>query len=255
MAVTADSDSIRRALQDDEFFLVYQPIVALRDRRCVGAEALIRWRRGSTVVVDAGDFIPQTENTPLSGTITYWVMDTVARELGPWLNSNPDALIGINVPPEILGRGGIEYVAKKSGLSELAKQLVLEITERGVPDQLGLDALNSIPATGARVALDDTTLSGANLALLTRCHFDFVKIEHALVKQLDDTSTRPQWLEGLAALLGAIPLQVIAEGIESEAQAAALEAAGVQLAQGHWLSPPLPAKELERYYAASRAEH
>ena len=81
------------------------------------------------------------------------------------------------------------------------------------------------------------------------------KIEHALVKQLDDTSTRPQWLEGLAALLGAIPLQVIAEGIESEAQAAALEAAGVQLAQGHWLSPPLPAKELERYYAASRAEH
>ena len=255
MAVTADSDTIRRALQDNEFFLVYQPIIALRDRRCIGAEALLRWRRGNTVVIDAGDFIPQTENTPLSGTITYWVMDTVARELGAWLKSNNDALIGINVPPEILGRGGIEYVATKSGLSEVAKQLVLEITERGVPDQLGLDALNSIPATGARVALDDTTLSGANLALLTRCHFDFVKIEHALVKQLDDAPKRPQWLEGLAALLGTSPLQVIAEGIENGAQAAALEAAGVQLAQGHWFSPPLAAEEFKRYYAESRARH
>lgn len=253
MAELADPDTIRRALETNEFFLVYQPIVALRDRRCVGAEALIRWRRGSTLVVDAGDFIPQTENTPLSGTITYWVMDTVANELGAWLKNNRDALIGINVPPEILGRGGIEYVAKKSGLAELATQIVLEITERGVPDQLGLDALNSIPASGARVALDDTTLSGANLALLTRCHFDFVKIEHALVKEVNGEAQRPQWLDGLAALLGTAPLQVIAEGIENEAQAAALDAAGVQLAQGHWLSPPLPAEDFKRYYAETRA--
>lgn len=253
MAELADPDTIRRALETNEFFLVYQPIVALRDRRCVGAEALIRWRRGSTLVVDAGDFIPQTENTPLSGTITYWVMDTVANELGAWLKNHRDALIGINVPPEILGRGGIEYVAKKSGLAELAAQIVLEITERGVPDQLGLDALNSIPATGARVALDDTTLSGANLALLTRCHFDFVKIEHALVKELHGETKRPQWLDGLAALLGAAPLQVIAEGVENESQATALDAAGVQLAQGHWLSPPLPADDFIRYYAESHA--
>jgi sensor c-di-GMP phosphodiesterase-like protein len=253
VAQPTDPEVIRQALQDNEFFLVYQPIVALRSRRCVGAEALIRWRRGSTVVVDAGDFIPQAENTPLSGTITYWVMDTVAHELGAWLRDNREALIGINVPPEILGRGGIDYVAKKSGLSEVATQIVLEITERGVPDQLGLDALNGIPATGARVALDDTTLSGANLALLTRCHFDFVKIEHALVKELDNAAKRPQWLDGLAALLGATPLQVIAEGIESEAQAAALDAAGVQLAQGHWLSAPLSAADFKRYYAESRA--
>ena len=251
MAEKADTDAIRQALQANEFFLVYQPIVSLHDRRCVGAEALIRWRRGDTVVIDAGDFIPQAENTPLSGTITYWVMDTVARELGGWLKGNPDAMVGINIPPEILGRGGIEYVARKSGLSEHTKQLVLEITERGVPDQLGLAALNSIPPTGARVALDDTTLSGANLALLTRCHFDFVKIEHSLVQQVSGDGKRPPWLDGLAALLSATPLQVIAEGIETEAQAKTLAAAGVQLAQGHWFSPPLPAEELGRYYARS----
>jgi sensor c-di-GMP phosphodiesterase-like protein len=246
-------EDIRRALQANEFFLVYQPIVRLHDRRCVGAEALIRWRRGNTTVIDAGDFIPQAENTPLSGTITYWVMDTVANELGEWLGNNLDALIGINVPPEILGRGGIEYVASKSGLRDRAKQIILEITERGVPDQLGLEALNSVATTGARVALDDTTLSGANLALLTRCHFDFVKIDHSLVKQLAGDTERPQWLEGLAALLGTTSLQVIAEGIEGERQAATLTEAGVQLAQGHLFSPPLPAAEFKRYYAESRA--
>jgi sensor c-di-GMP phosphodiesterase-like protein len=249
VAETLNLDSIRRALQANEFFLVYQPIVELRSRRCVGAEALIRWRRDNAIVVDAGEFIPQTENTPLSGSVTYWVMDKVAEELGQWLVQHRDALIGINVPPEILGRGGIEYAANKSGLRALAKQLVFEITERGVPDQLGLSALNSIPATGARVALDDTTLSGANLALLTRCHFDFIKIDRELVSQLRADAARPQWLDGLAALLGTTDVQVIAEGIEQEHQAAILAAAGVQLAQGHLFSEPLSAQELERYYA------
>jgi sensor c-di-GMP phosphodiesterase-like protein len=251
VADVADIETIRRALQAGEFFLVYQPIVALSDGRCVGGEALIRWRRGSTVT-EAGDFIPQTERTPLSGTITYWVMDEIANELGLWLAENGDALIGINVPPEILGRGGIEYAANKSGLRALAKQLVFEVTERGVPDQLGLDALNSIPATGARVALDDMTLSGANLALLTRCHFDFVKIDRSLVAQLNGDSKRPQWLEGMAAVVGMSELQVIAEGIERQSQATALRDAGVQLAQGHLFAPPLAADEFKRYYAESR---
>src|SRR5262245_47675644 len=76
VAETPNLDDIRRALESNEFFLVYQPVVTLDGRRCVGAEALIRWRRGAAVV-DAGAFIPQIENTPLSGPITYWVMDTV----------------------------------------------------------------------------------------------------------------------------------------------------------------------------------
>jgi EAL domain-containing protein (putative c-di-GMP-specific phosphodiesterase class I) len=245
-------DDIRRALDSNEFFLVYQPIVALNGQRCMGAEALIRWRRDSATVIDAGEFIPQAEQTPLSGAITYWVIDTVATELADWLGQNPEAFIGINVPPEILGRGGIEYVAGKSGLRDRAKQLVLEITERGVPDQLGLTALNSIPATGVRVALDDTTLSGANLALLTRCHFDFVKIDHALVAQLGDDAQRPQWLAGLAALLGTTALQMIAEGVERADQAAMLAEAGVKLAQGHLFSEPLAADEFKSYYARNR---
>ncbi len=248
-----DISTIRSALEAGQFFLVYQPIVWLRDGRCFGAEALIRWRLGN-MVLNASQFIPFTENTPLSGAITYWVIDTVAADLADWLAGNEAVHVSINVPPEILGRGGLEYAASKSGLRTHVKQLIVEVTERGVPDQLGLDALNSIPATGARVALDDTTLSGANLALLTRCSFDFIKIDHLLVAEVASDKPAAPWLNGLTALLQTTPLKVIAEGVETSFQAEVLKAAGVQLAQGHYFSAPLSADDFKRYCAAPGAD-
>jgi len=243
-----DVNTIRSALEAREFFLVYQPILSLGDGLCFGAEALIRWRR-ENAVLDASEFIPVSDGTPLSGVLTYWVIDTVAGELGDWLETHRTAHISINVPPEVLGRGGLEYAASKSGLRARAKQLILEVTERGVPDQLGLDALNSVASTGARVALDDTTLSGANLALLTRCNFDFVKIDKALVAELAPDKQPAPWLDGIAALLRTTSLQIIAEGVETAFQAATLRAAGVQLAQGHYFSGPRSAIDFKRFYA------
>jgi EAL domain-containing protein (putative c-di-GMP-specific phosphodiesterase class I) len=243
-----DLNTIRSALEAREFFLVYQPILSLRDGLCFGAEALIRWRR-ENAVLNASEFIPSTDRTPLSGVLTYWVIDTVAAELGDWLDSHGTAHISVNVPPEILGRGGLEYAATKSGLRARAKQLILEITERGVPDQLGLDALNSVAGTGAQVALDDMTLSGANLALLTRCRFDFVKIDRLLVAELAPDNQPADWLNGLAALLQTTSLQIIAEGVETAFQADTLRAAGVQLAQGNYFSGPRSASEFKRFYA------
>jgi sensor c-di-GMP phosphodiesterase-like protein len=242
-------DTIRCAFEAHEFFLVYQPIVSLRDRRCFGAEALIRWRRGESVI-DAAVFIPATDRTPLSGRITYWVIDTVAAELGSWLAANAGAHISINVPTEILGRGGLEYAATKSGLRSHARQVILEITESGIPDQLGLEALNSIASTGARVALDDTTLSGANLALLTRCRFDFIKVDGSLVAELAPDKPWPRWLAGLTGLLDTTELQVVAEGVETAFQVDALRAAGVQFVQGHHFSIPRSASDFKQYYEA-----
>ena len=243
-----DLNTIRLALEAQEFFLVYQPILSLRNGLCFGAEALIRWRRGNAVL-SASEFIPLSERTPLSGVLTYWVIDTVAAELGDWLDSHGAAHISVNVPPEILGRGGLEYAANKSGLRARAKQLILEVTERGVPDQLGLDAINAIAGTGARVALDDTTLSGANLALLTRCNFDFIKIDQLLVAELATDKPPAPWLGGLTALLRTNSLQIIAEGVETAFQADTLRAAGVQLAQGHYFSGPRSANDFRRFYA------
>lgn len=244
-------DNIREGLNRGELFVEYLPTIVLDDARCAGAEALIRWRRGE-VILAAREFMPLVENTPLSGTLTYWVIDTVAAELGEWLGANPEARIGINVPPEILGRGGLEYAARRSGLQARVEQIVLEITEHGVPDRLGLQALQFMAERGVRVALDDVMLSGTNLALLTRCNFSMVKLSGELVAEIRRGHPEPEWLEGLRALLRTSSLQVVAEGVEADFQAQALRAAGVQLAQGYLYSIPLRSREMMDFYSAHR---
>jgi EAL domain-containing protein (putative c-di-GMP-specific phosphodiesterase class I) len=247
-------DRLRSALDNGEFFLEYQPIVMLEDRRCVGGEALVRWRREDGVLA-ASEFVAAMDNTPLSGELTYWVIDTVAAELREWLATHDDARITINVPPEILGRGGLAYAATRSGLRAHLSQIVLEIVERGVPDRLGLEALNLMAERGVCLALDDVTLTGANLAVLSRCKFDIIKIERQLIDQLKEGAPRPEWLTGIEALLKISALRIIAEGVESEHQAAALSAAGITMAQGFLFSRPLTARDFMNFYGERTADH
>jgi len=243
-----DQDAIREGLIRDEFFLEYLPTISLADGRCVGAEALIRWRRPSGVV-PPGDFIPIAENTPLSGMLTYWVLDRIAAELTDWLRANPDVRVAINAPPEILGRGGMAYVAGKSGLAEQAGQLILEVTERGLPDLLGVEAINRSISMGTRVALDDVTFAGAaNLAVLARANFSAIKLDKSLIDQIGPERPAPAWLGTVKVLLESTPLQVIAEGVETEYQLEVLCAAKVQAAQGFYFSRPLPVAELLAFH-------
>jgi sensor c-di-GMP phosphodiesterase-like protein len=236
-----DLPAIRDGLAREEFFLEYLPTIALSNGRCLGAEALIRWRRPSGVV-PPGAFIPLIENTPLSGLVTYWVIDTVQVELGDWLRANRDAHLAINVPPEILGRGGMAYAATKSGLLDVVSQVMLEITERGVPDALGVEALNQSEAEGIKVALDDVTLvGGANLAVLARCNFYAIKLDKSLIDQITPQCPAPPWLRSVTALLATSELLVIAEGVETEQQFRVLRAANIQAAQGFYFSRPIPA--------------
>lgn len=241
-------DTIRDGLTQGEFFLEYMPTISLSDGRCTGAEALIRWRR-STGVVSPDNFIPLVENTPLSGLLTYWVIDTVAAEMGDWLRANPTASLSINVPPEILGRGGMEYVAGKCGLLELASQLILEITERGIPDLLGVEAINNAQKLGLRVALDDLTLDGgSNFAILVRCNFHIAKLDKSLVSQITPQQPSPEWLAGITALRQMSQMMVIAEGVETEQQINALRMANIQEVQGFYFSQPIPAADFIAFH-------
>jgi len=232
---------IQEGLAKEEFFLEYLPICSLKSNRCVGAEALIRWRRGSTVLLP-GEFIPRVENTPFSGLLTYWVIETVGRELGSWLRTHAGVRLHINVPPEILGRGGIAYAVAKAGLMDVAHKIVLEVTERGVPDKLGIEALTAAGRYGIQVALDDVGVEAENLAVLSRAHIDIIKIDKSLADKLCDEDGLPQWLQVLSAILRVMPLQVIIEGVESEGQVEKLKEAGIELVQGLYFSPPLSAE-------------
>jgi sensor c-di-GMP phosphodiesterase-like protein len=241
-------EAIHAGLTQGEFFLEYLPTVRLADGRCVGAEALARWRR-PTGVLQPDEFIHFIEETPLSGMLTYWVIETVARELGDWLRAHEEVHLGINVPPEILGRGGLEYAGRKAGLDGLRRQIILEVTERGLPDRLGAAALQAAAQSGVRIALDDVTLSGANLAILSRCSLHVIKIDRSLVAQITPQRPCPDWLNGLTALLQSTPMEVIAEGVETQTQVTALRTAGLSMGQGFFYSPPILAEDLKAFYS------
>lgn len=243
-------ETMLAGLDQQEFYVEYMPTVSLVDGRCTGAEALVRWRRPAGVVQPM-DFIPIAEGTVLSGLITYRVFDIVAAELGDWLRAHPDAHLSINVPPEILGRGGAMYAAQKSGLFDLASQLILEITERGVPDLLGIETLNLAKSVGLRVALDDVMQVGnANLAALGRAKLDIIKIDKALVAQIGSRGPRPDWLKSIAAMLRSSTLKVTAEGVETKRQLKVLRAARIQQAQGFLFSPAVSAARFIDYHDA-----
>ncbi len=241
-------DTIRDGLAQGEFFLEYLPTVTLADGRCVGAEALSRWRRSSGVL-QPEEFIHLIEGTHLSGMLTYWVFETVAKELGGWLRVHKETHISINAPPEILGRGGLEYAALKTGLSEVRDQIILEVTERGIPDNLGVATLDAASRSGVRIALDDVTLSGSQLAVLSRCTLDLIKTDRSLVAQITAGCPCPAWLSGLSAVLQSTRVAVIAEGVENEVQAEALRAAGIPMAQGYYFSRPVSAEQLKVFYS------
>jgi sensor c-di-GMP phosphodiesterase-like protein len=242
-------EEIRASLNANEFFLQYMPTISLTDNRCVGAEALIRWQYGARVVQPL-EFVPLIENTPLSGSLTYWVIETVANELGTWMRSHDGIHISVNVPPELLGRGGLLYAAKKAMLHDVAGKLMLEVTERGLPDALGVAAIAEAARGGVLIALDDLDLSEANLVVLSRIHTDVVKFDKSFVDRMLEPEWRHQHVDGLTALIHTAGFNVIVEGVETKVQCDILKDAGIQMAQGFFFSKPLLATDFINYFAA-----
>lgn len=234
-------DQIRAAFDKEQFYLVYMPTIDIQTNKCVGAEALIRWNsNGENVPPD--EFIPQIENTPLSGLITYWVIERVARDLKEWLQGNEGVHVGINVPPELIGRGGLEYAAIKAGLLDSVDKIILEVTERGFPDQLALDTLGDTKGR-IKVAIDDFGTGDANMMQLSRMRADIIKLDKFFIDHITDKNPQPEIVHGLVAFAKAMGFDVIAEGVETRVQFDCLKALDVNMAQGWYFSKPLQPNE------------
>ncbi|MBW4482342.1 MAG: EAL domain-containing protein [Tildeniella torsiva UHER 1998/13D] len=242
-----DPAIIRRGLASGEFFLEYLPTVSFLDNRCLGAEALVRWHHEGQLRMP-NDFIEDIENTPASGMLTYWVIDQVAAELGDWLRTTDNVSVHINIPPELLGRGGIEYAVTKANLVDIVEKIVFELTERGLPDKLGIDELNC-RSERVRVALDDAGITAAKLILYSQINLDVLKLDKSFADSLISGDRNSLHLDGLAALVRASTIDVIVEGIEHEAQVNILREIGITKGQGWYFSPPLSAAAFMQFHA------
>lgn len=243
---------IEKAIDQDEFFLEYLPTVVLKTGRCAGAEALVRWRHNGEIIPPM-EFIPLVEGTPLSGPLTYWVIEAIGKELKMWLEKQTDSVhIGINVPPELFGRGGLEYAGKKAGLDKVASKVVLEVSERGIIDQLGIQDLNERLGRQSLIALDDVQLREINSLLLARIKVDIIKLDKAVTDKLGQEKVDPRVRQTLMAISNVPGLSIIAEGVETAEQAQQLGEFGIEYGQGWYFSKPISAEAFVEFFNARR---
>lgn len=149
------------------------------------------------------------------------------------------------MPPEILGRGGLEYVARKANLVDVCKQIILEITERGFPDRLGLEELRGLIKEHRLVAMDDLNLDERNFIVLSRQPVPIIKFDKDFVENL--TRSNGKGLDQIAAFIRLRGHYVVAEGVETSEQERLLRDAGVQFAQGWLYSKSLSAEDFRAF--------
>lgn len=234
----------RAAVRRREISAHYQPVVELATGRCVGAEALARWRRADGSQVSPDVFIPLAERAGLIARVREQVVAAVVRDLGRWLRANAEAHVSINLSASELRSESIlqefEETFRVSGID--CRQIWLEVTETSLIDMAeARPTLVELRRRGHRLAIDDFGTGYSGLSYLQQLRVDILKIDRCFVEVIgSDAATRD--VTGLViALAHQLELDVVAEGVESEAQAAYLRQRGVAYAQGWLFAQPLPA--------------
>jgi sensor c-di-GMP phosphodiesterase-like protein len=236
---------IRTALKRNEFFMVYQPVVELSTNTCVGAEALIRWRRSSGEMVSPELFIPVAEDSGLIEKITHRVIELVARDLASVWRRHPDFHIAINISAvDVTSATTVQLLkgfASRSGNGP--QNVILEITERAMVDT---DAARrfSEQLPGTRLVIDDFGTGYSSLSYLQTFRFHALKIDRSFVKTLGTQAATHNVAPHIIQMARALDLEIIAEGIETEEQAEYLRSRGVQFGQGWLFGKPVDVREL-----------
>ncbi|MDB5996423.1 MAG: diguanylate phosphodiesterase [Pseudomonas sp.] len=225
------------AIRRGELQVLYQPIFDLDSRNCVGAEALLRWRRPDGTLTSPDLFIPMAENTGQIRQMTDFVLQRLLEQLGQLLRSNPQLYISVNLAAcdVMVPRIG-QVMARLLTLHRVAaKQIAFEVTERGLIDVVvARENLQALRDVGHQVLIDDFGTGYCSLAYLQTLPVDCLKIDKAFIDALGHDAASSGVAPHIIHMAQSLHLKVIAEGIEYEAQAAFLSSEGVKFGQG-WL--------------------
>ncbi|CAN0620888.1 diguanylate cyclase [Burkholderia multivorans] len=236
---------LRGAIERGEFELHYQPKVSLDSNEVIGSEALLRWNRPGMGLVPPDEFIPVAEETGLIGDLGTWVLREACRTAVEW-NADGGACHTVAVN---LSARQFQFQDLASTVEEILIEtgcrpewLGLEITESVLleEDDAVLAALRTFKTMGLSIAVDDFGTGYSALSYLARFPIDVLKIDRSFVQRVTTDRRHAELVKAILSIARCLGQQVVAEGVETDAQAAFLSANGCQVAQGFLYSRPLP---------------
>ncbi len=248
---------LRRAVNNHDFEVHYQPIVALGSRRCVGFESLVRWTRNGEAISPAR-FIPLAEELGIIEPLGTWVLEQACQTFAHWQRRYASAgltCITVNASSKQLAQQDFPRVVERAVQRARLRpgDLRIEVTETALMDspQMAAKVLTQLRELGVKIYLDDFGTGCSSLSHLHKLPVDALKIDRSFVSSLL-LPERPAIVESILALARTLNTSVVAEGIEDEVQAFELERLGCTHAQGYLFSRPLSAERAEAIIAANQ---
>ena len=236
--------ALHRALEREELVMYYQPKVNVIDGSIVGAEALMRWKRGGELV-PPGEFITVAEESGLIVPITEWAVREVCKQMVAWAEDGmPPMPVSINISGRHIQRANlVEPVqAALAGFRLDARLLELELTETVLMQNLGhaLPLLQALKELGVAISVDDFGTGYSSLSYLKKLPIDTLKIDRSFVRELETSGDNAAIVAAIIAMSKSLKLRVVAEGVETQGQMTRLFDQGCQLMQGFLFSPAVP---------------
>ncbi|MFC5427468.1 EAL domain-containing protein [Paraburkholderia denitrificans] len=236
---------LRRAIDQGELEVHYQPQVLLRDAEVIGSEALLRWNRPGVGFIHPAQFVPLAEETGLIVDIGRWVLREACRSAAQWNTvSGRRHRVSINLSARQFQSRDLAILVKDI-LAETGcrpEWLAFEITESLLlaEDESAMSALLAFESIGISIAIDDFGTGYSALSYLTRFPIDTLKIDRTFVQQVTTDRRHAELVKAILSIARCLGQRVVAEGVETTEQAAFLEAHGCEVAQGFLYSKPLP---------------
>jgi EAL domain-containing protein (putative c-di-GMP-specific phosphodiesterase class I) len=238
---------LRRALDREEFFLHYQPIVDLEDESIVGFEALIRWNHPGRGPIMPDVFIPLAEETGLIVPMGSWVLREACRQLAEWHEeeaTRPDLSVSVNLSAKQIARESlVEEVSDAIAETGIDPgNLALEITETAIIGnaETAASVLERLRDLGVRIHIDDFGTGYSSLSYLNRYPVETLKIDRSFIGRIGPEDENLDLVRTIIALAHVMGLRVIAEGVENQRQGVLLGSLGCEYGQGFFFARPHP---------------
>lgn len=243
---------LRRAIEQQQLELYYQPQVSASSGELTGVEALVRWHHPERGMVSPVEFIPLAEESGLILPMSDWIMTDACRQTKAWCDSGlPPFTVSINLSGMQFRQSNfdqvVEQIFKQTGVDPA--RIGLELTESVVMGDAEntIATLNSLKELGVKLSIDDFGTGYSSLSYLQKFPLDTLKVDRSFIKDIGENNDDTAITEAIIAMGHSLGLEIIAEGVETQAQLDFLQARSCEIIQGFFFSRPLPASEIPAF--------